>query len=117
MQPPIPANEKQRVEALRRYQILDTPPEHDFNELLRLAAQICQAPVALITLIDSDRQWFKAKLGIDVPEMSRTVAFCAHAILQPDLMLVPDALLDTRFVHNPLVTGSPNIRFYAGAPL
>ena len=117
MRPAFPANEIQRLEALRRYNVLDSQPESDFDELALLAAQICAAPIALVTLIDSERQWFKTTLGLDTKETSRDVSFCAHAILQRDVMVVPDALLDARFVDNPLVKESPNIRFYAGAPL
>ena len=98
---PIPANEDRRLAALRDYQILDTPAERDFDELLRLAAQTCKVPIAMITLIDVDRQWFKAQIGLRCPEMPRHVAFCAHAILQSELMVVPDALLDARFKQIP----------------
>jgi formate hydrogenlyase transcriptional activator len=117
IQIPIPANEDRRLAALRDYQILDTPAENDFDELLRLAAQTCKVPIAMITLIDAERQWFKAQIGLECPEMPRHVAFCAHAIMQSDVMVVPDALEDSRFNHNPLVTDFPKIRFYAGAPL
>ncbi len=114
---PQPANEAQRLEALQSYEILDTTPEKEFDDLARLASQICGAPVALITLVDAARQWFKAKVGLDVPETSRDVAFCAHAILKPKLMVVPDATKDARFAENPLVLADPSIRFYAGMPL
>jgi PAS domain S-box-containing protein len=117
MKAPLPANEEQRLAALREYAVLDTAPESEFDELVALAAQICEAPIAVITLIDERRQWFKSRMGLSVAETSRDVAFCAHAILQSDLLIVPDALQDKRFADNPLVTSDPNIRFYAGAPL
>ena len=117
MRPSLPANESQRLDVLRRYNVLDSSPELDFDELVLLASQICAAPIALVTLIDSDRQWFKAKVGLEAQETSRDSSFCAQAILQRDLMVVPDALLDERFRDSPLVKESPNIRFYAGAPL
>ena len=116
--PAKPANEAERLQALQRYRILDTPPEAAFDDLVMIAAAICGMPMGSVSLIDVDRQWFKARLGLDDPQTSRDVAFCAHAILEPDRMLVvPDALLDDRFRDNPVVTGEPCIRFYAGAPL
>ncbi|GAB4195607.1 MAG: hypothetical protein OHK0022_12510 [Roseiflexaceae bacterium] len=111
------SSEAKRLAALQGYQILDTLPEQDFDDLVRLAATICGAPIAMVSLVDADRQWFKAKLGMPFDQTPREVAFCAHAIQQPDLMLVPDALADARFAHNPLVTGEPGARFYAGVPL
>ncbi len=114
---PHPENEQARVEALRRYEILDTDPEAPFDDLVELAAQLCQVPIALISLIDPLRQWFKAKTGVGVCQTSRDIAFCAHAILQRDIFEIPDALGDDRFASNPLVTGEPHIRFYAGVPL
>lgn len=113
----LPSNETDRLSALQRYDILDTSPEQAFDDLARLAAQICQTPIALISLVDADRQWFKSKVGLTVSETSRDVAFCAHAILERDLLIVPDTCQDDRFANNPLVTGNPKIRFYAGAPL
>lgn len=110
-------DEPQRLESLRQYAVLDTPAEAAFDDLTELAAHICEAPIALISLIDENRQWFKSKVGLDASETSRDVAFCAHAIHQPGLFIVPDATLDERFADNPLVTGEPRIRFYAGAPL
>ena len=117
--PPIPANDVARVAALRALGILDTPPEPNYDDLTRLAAQICQVPIALISLVDADRQWFKARVGLDPAETPRELSFCAHAIAEPqtDVFVVPDASADPRFAANALVTGAPHIRFYAGTPL
>lgn len=117
MKAPIPENEAARLETLRQYEILDTDPEESFNDLTRLAAYICDTPVALITLVDSNRQWFKARVGLDAKETSRDVSFCAHAILQDGPFIVRDALDDERFRSNPFVLSEPYIRFYAGSPL
>ncbi|GAC1343317.1 MAG: hypothetical protein NVSMB14_07550 [Isosphaeraceae bacterium] len=109
--------EQARLASLRRYEILDTPAEPCYDDIVLLASHICGSPIALVSLVDATRQWFKAKHGLDAFETSRDVSFCAHAIRGDDLFVVPDASLDTRFASNPLVTGSPNIRFYAGMPL
>lgn len=115
---PLPANETERLAALARYNILDTPLEQAFDDLAVLAAQICGVPIALVTLIDAERQWFKTSYGIEgIHETSRDVAFCAHTILHDDVMIVPDAYSDERFADNPLVTEAPHVRFYAGMPL
>ncbi|ARV58703.1 guanylate cyclase [Nostocales cyanobacterium HT-58-2] len=116
-QAPLPSNEIARLNALCQYHILDTPPEKIFDDFTFLAAQICRTPIALISLVDGDRQWFKSKVGVTVNETSRDVAFCAYAILQQKPLVVRNALSDSRFATNPLVTSDPNIRFYAGAPL
>ncbi len=114
---PCPTNEAERLEALYGYRILDTPPESDFNQIVELAAAVCEVPIALISLIDQDRQWFKARVGLEATETPRDLAFCAHALLQPELFIITDTLSDGRFADNPLVTGDPFIRFYAGMPL
>src|SRR3989449_4834618 len=111
---PLPWDEEARLHVLHQYEVLDTAPEKDFDDLTRLAAHICGTPIALISLIDRERQWFKSKVGLTVKETSRDIAFCAHAILQPDVLVVRDASADERFVTNPLVTEDPHIRFYAG---
>src|SRR6267154_820515 len=117
MTAPFPKNEKQRLKVLWQYSVLDTLPEEIFDDLTELAARICEAPVAMITLVDEDRQWFKAKVGVSINETSRDISFCAHAITQPGLFIVPDATRDERFAKSPLVKSDPKVRFYAGAPL
>lgn len=109
--------ETERLAALRRYQVLDTAQEPAFDRIVRLAALLLDVPIALISLIDADRQWFKARYGLDAPETPRAIAFCDHAIRGRDILVVPDAELDPRFCDNPLVTGEMHVRFYAGAPL
>jgi GAF domain-containing protein len=117
MTAPIPPNEKRRLAVLWEYEVLDTVPEEVFDDLTELAARICEAPIALISLVDESRQWFKSRVGTSVTETSRDVSFCAYAITQTELFIVPDATKDDRFARNPLVTSDPKIRFYAGAPL
>src|SRR4051794_1828048 len=117
MKAPIPADEAERLKELDAYQILDTPGESGYDDLVYVASQICGTPIALMSLVDVHRQFLKSRLGLDVRETSRDVAFCAHALKQPhEMLIVSDAQNDARFADNPLVTGDPNIRFYAGAP-
>src|SRR3981081_2003748 len=115
--PRMAMNDAERVGALQKYAILDSEPEQAFDDLTLLATYVCKTPIALISLIDGNRQWFKSKVGISATGTSRDIAFCSTAIQQPDVFVVPAALLDDRFRTNPLVMSEPNIRFYAGAPL
>ena len=115
--PAKPATESVRIDTLRSLNILDTPPEERFDRLTRLAKRLFGVPIVLISLVDSERQWFKSCIGLPVLETPRDISFCGHAILGNGALLVPDALLDERFADNPLVTGDPRIRFYAGHPL
>lgn len=114
---PIPKNEIRRLKVLWQYEVLDTVPEEVFDDLTNLAAYICEAPIALISLVDEDRQWFKARTGVTLKETAREISFCTHAIVKEGVFVVPDATKDARFKNNPLVTGPQKIRFYAGAPL
>lgn len=112
-----PANEPERLRALREYAILDTPADQHFDDLVKVASHICETPMAIVTLVDADRQWFKAKVGLEVQQTSRDVAFCAHALHETHMLEVQDATKDPRFSDNELVTGDMGIRFYAGVPL
>jgi GAF domain-containing protein len=117
MKAPIPDNEAGRLAALKDYHILDTAAEQTYDDLTALAAYICDVPISMISLVDESRQWFKSKLGLNERETPRDVAFCAHAILQSEPLIVRDAMRDARFADSALVTRSPHIRFYAGFPL
>jgi GAF domain-containing protein len=113
----MPSTETARLAALNRYAILDTEPEQSFDDLVVLASFVCRTPIATLSLVDDHRQWFKSKVGVEIRETPRDISFCAHAIQQKELFIVPDAHEDPRFKENPLVLGDPHIRFYAGAPL
>lgn len=117
MKADIPVNENLRLADLYQYNILDTPEEEEFDHLVKLASRICNAPISLISLLDAERQWFKARVGLDEPETSRDISFCSHGILNGNIFIVPDAATDARFSDNPMVTGKQGIRFYAGVPL
>ncbi len=117
MRADLPANEAQRLATLVEYNILDTVPEAAYDDITALVSEICDVPIAAVSLIDDDRQWFKSRVGFDAAETPRDVAFCAHAILGDDLLVVPDARNDERFADNPLVDDGLKVRFYAGAPL
>src|SRR5258708_869808 len=117
MNSPSPSNEPERLEVLRQYKILDTVPEQPFDDLTTLAALLCATPIALISLLDGERQWLKSKLGLEIDQIPREVSLCAYALKQSDLFIVRDTQRDDRFRTNPLVTGNPGLRFYAAAPL
>lgn len=114
---PIPANDSERLAALYALLILNTPPEERFDRITEFAATEFEVPVALLSFMDKDRQWFKAKVGTDLCDAPRSISFCGHAIVQSDILVVPDATLDPRFADNPVVINAPFMRFYAGAPL
>lgn len=115
--PDIPDNEQERLCLLDSLNILDTPPESRFDDITKEAKEYYQVPIALVSIVDADRQWFKSSQGLDASETHRDISFCGHAIHHDEILYIPDALEDIRFATNPLVTGEPKIRFYAGAPL
>ncbi|SBO43268.1 GAF domain-containing protein [Cyanobium sp. NIES-981] len=117
MRPTVAPREQARLEALKGYRVLDTAPEQSYDDITLLATQLCSVPIALISLVDAERQWFKSRVGVDVSETSRDVSFCAHAIQGEEPLVVRDAREDERFRDNPLVTRAPHIVFYAGVPL
>jgi len=116
---PIPSDEPQRMQVLREYGVLDTPPEPVYDDIAHVAAGVCETPIALITLVDGKRNWFKSKIGIpeELTESPRDISFCGHAIMDREIFEVTDAVIDDRFADNPLVSQQPHIRYYAGAPL
>lgn len=114
---PVARSESMRVAALDRYAILDTEPEQSFDDLIILASHVCQTPMAMLSLVDDHRQWFKSSVGVQIRETRRDISICAHAIQQRELFIVPDTLKDARFRNNPLVVDEPHVRFYAGTPL
>lgn len=115
--PPLPGNEKERLNALEQFRILDTPPEKSYDDITRIAAMLCGTSIAVVTLIDNYRQWFKSKVGIEGEQTPRNEAFCSYTILRKTTMIVEDTHLDDRFKNHPLVLGEPHLRFYVGAPL
>ena len=114
---PIPTDDERRLRALREMLILDTPPEERFDRVVQFAAEEFDMPIVLVSLVDASRQWFKARVGLEVCESARESSFCGHAIMQPEILVVENALEDVRFHDNPSVVGAPDVRFYAGAPL
>ncbi len=114
---PVPANEERRLDILKEYEVLDTAAEKVFDDITALAARVCDTPIALLSFVDRDRQWFKSSVGLAVRETSRNVSMCSYAILHNEVFVIPDAAADERFSRNPLVTGEPYVRFYAGMPL
>ncbi|MET3139987.1 GAF domain-containing protein [Undibacterium sp. GrIS 1.2] len=115
---PLPTNEMQRINALRSYQILDTEPSLEFEAITRITSHTFDTPIAVVALMDTDRLWFKSKLGLNVQQLDRKVAFCAHTIMSPrEPLIVNDLFNDQRFISNPLVASAPHLRFYAGVPL
>ena len=117
MNAPLPTNEAERLAALKEYHVLDSETEQSYDDITALAAHICEAPIAMVSLVDETRQWFKSRVGLEQQQTPREVAFCAHAILQSKPFIVRDATKDRRFADSALVTGEPHIRFYAGIPL
>ena len=117
MKTPLPENEAQRQAALERYRVLDTGAEQVYDDIVKVASYVCGTPIALVSLIDEERQWFKARVGLETEQTPREQAFCAHTIMNRQTLVVEDATQDERFAYNPLVIGEPRIRFYAGAPL
>ena len=115
--PPVPANERERLQTLRDLDLLDTPAEERFDRITRIARQLFSVPIALVSLVDENRQWFKSRQGLDATETPRDISFCGHAIINKEPLIVNDALEDPRFADNPLVCGAPDIRFYAGCPI
>ena len=111
------SDEQERLEALRSYNIIDTDPEPVFNDLAQLAAYVCGTPMAVVSLLDDERQWLKARVGIDLREVPREQTFCQYALRANDVFEIPDTLADARYASNPMVTGAPHIRFYVGTPL
>lgn len=114
---PIPFNEKERLDALHSYQIINTIPEEKFDSLTQIAAYICDSPIVLISLIDTNRLWFKSKIGMNISGIPRDISFCQYTIIQDEIFEIENALKDERFQNNPFVLGPPYIRFYAGTPL
>lgn len=114
---PIPSNESDRITSLKKLKILDTPPEERFDRITKLATRVFNVPISTITLVDANREWFKSVCGLDTTEGDRAISFCGHAMLEDEILIIPDAKKDPRFSDNPMVVGEPFIRFYAGAPI